>query len=214
MKRILLVLVVVAAAGLLVPFFTAFAQSPLQPTGGCSSSSLSSSASGSNFSSMGTTAPVCCSPAMPCAAAPETAGDDKVIDELTAILKETKSPETFVVTTCVLGRMGPKAKRALPAIIRNAERLELLEDALKDQAAANPSTLTQKLLEAIEMIVDKHAASRNKLPAGYGAPPSTWNAPVVAPTPCAPASTAPIPAAPPAPASQSKAPQGVLNSNF
>jgi hypothetical protein len=187
MKRILLKLALVGAACLLVSVFAAFAKEPSEEY--CREWALKH----------GYCSPNCCVPALACAPGPETAGDDKVIDELTTILKETKSPETFVLTATVLGRMGPQAKRALPAIIRNAERLELLEDAMNDNAAANQSNLTQKLLEAIEMIVDKHAASRKKHPACCVpcTPAPTWNAPVAPPTCCPVVPATPAPALPP-----------------
>src|SRR5206468_868355 len=76
--------------------------------------------------------PAGCGPkcaAAPCASAlvaPILApGGDPVVQELVAILNETSSADTFVVTTVVLGEMGFAARPALPAIIRNGERLGL-----------------------------------------------------------------------------------------
>ncbi len=53
-----------------------------------------------------------------------------LLSELIAILNETKSVDTFSVTLAALAEMGPRAEPAIPAIIRNAERLGLLKDHL------------------------------------------------------------------------------------
>jgi hypothetical protein len=130
MKRTFPLFVLVGVAGALVPVLAVFAQT---------SSSR----------------PVSCCPSATCASgknAVKSSTDDQVIEELIAILKETKSPETFTVTATVLGYMGPEARRALPALIRNAERLELLED-LFDTNATESHRAAQVLAEAIEMIV-------------------------------------------------------------
>jgi hypothetical protein len=47
-----------------------------------------------------------------------------LVSELIAILNETKSVSTFYLTLGVLAEMGPRAEPAIPAIIRNAERLD------------------------------------------------------------------------------------------
>jgi len=63
-----------------------------------------------------------------------------LLSELIAILNETKSVDTFSVTVGVLSEMGPRAESAIPAIIRNAERLGFLKDHLlakKDDVEAN-----------------------------------------------------------------------------
>jgi hypothetical protein len=128
--------------------------------------------------------------------APKTSSDnDKVIDELTAILKETKSPETFLVTAVTLGRMGPEAKRAIPVIIRNAERLEMFEDLLETKAPAG-SRAAEEVMAAIEMILDKKAGAKeriwqNRTPAACCTPATPYAAytPGMAPPP--PSSTLP-----------------------
>src|SRR5690349_17232994 len=111
MKRTVPLIVLIGAAGLLVPILGASGESPT--CSGCKGQWASGCPDGTYVQGCR-------------AKSPSDSGN--VLDELTAILKETKSTETFLVTTMVLGRMGPEAKRALPAIIRNAERLELLED--------------------------------------------------------------------------------------
>jgi len=51
-----------------------------------------------------------------------------LVPELVAILNETKSLDTFLVTLRLLEGMGKQAEPAIPAIIRNAERLEVFKD--------------------------------------------------------------------------------------
>src|SRR5207245_1830240 len=59
------------------------------------------------------------------AAAPK---DEAQVQELITILNETKSASTLVATAIALLPLGDKAKPAVPAILRNAERLKVLED--------------------------------------------------------------------------------------
>jgi hypothetical protein len=179
MKRTLPLFVLIAAIGLLVPVFAVFGKPTPEP---------------------------CCVTCCPSATAAKSSSDnDKVIDELTAILKETKSSETFIVTAMVLGRMGPDAKRALPIIIRNAERLELFDDLYKTNASAENRAAAQEVVAALEMILDKKAGAKGRTwanpaptcytPAiGYG---STSSGTPVCPAPTyAPATLPPTPSAP------------------
>lgn len=201
MKRTWPLFVLVGVAGVLVPVFAVFAQT-----------SYTSSATG--------TASFVSRPPTACAACevPKTSsGNDKVIDELTAILKETKSPETFLVTAMTLGRMGPEAKRAIPAIIRNAERLEMFEDLF--EAKTSPSSrAAEEVFTAIEMILDKKAGAKGRVqmwqtPAansmyGYGPPPccapATPATPAYTPVPGTLAPACPVPPAPSQPAAPAK----------
>jgi hypothetical protein len=168
MKRTVPLFVLVGAAGVLVPVLAVFAQT--SPTAYPAQQPL--------------TTP-CCSPAVctKCSAAKAPSTDDKLIEELTAILKETKSSETFLVTAMTLGRMGPAAKCALPALIRNAERLELLEGFSNTNASADNQSVSFGILAVINMIFDKKGSQqayvqrwqmpRGPVPAascGYGTP--------------------------------------------
>ncbi len=188
MKRKLPLFVMVGVAGVLVPVLAVLAQS--------SSTSR---------------APTCCYPAPSSASKPSapSSTDSKIIDELIVILKETKSEETFVVTAMALGRMGPDAKRALPQLIRNAERLELFEDLFDPEAAKGDREVSQGVAEAIMMLAEGNKEGR---PAGYAYPASpapywngtygppvassTWNQPAVVPStdPLCPAGPAAYPA--------------------
>jgi hypothetical protein len=132
MKRKLPLFVMVGVAGVLVPVLAVLAQS----------SSPRSAA---------------CCPTASCTAsksATPSATDGKVIDELIAILKETKSPETFLVTATVLGGMGPEAKRTLPVLIRNAERLKLFKDLLASNEDWESQRVAQMVAQAIVMVAD------------------------------------------------------------
>jgi hypothetical protein len=117
--------------------------------------------------------------------------DAKIIDEMIAILKETKSEETFIVTVMALGRMGPEAKRALPQLIRNAERLKLFQVLLNAKAEAGDRGVSQHVAEAIVMMaagqpmgylsVQQTMACAH---GSYGNPSAvgSWTQPAVAPT--------------------------------
>jgi hypothetical protein len=50
------------------------------------------------------------------------------VRELVAILDETRSVDTFLLTATALAELGSKAKPAVQAIIRNGERLQVLKD--------------------------------------------------------------------------------------
>jgi hypothetical protein len=192
MKRTIPLIVLIGTAGLLVPVLGVSGESPARPA--CNAQWAAGCSDRPNAESY----------AQACGAKPSS-DSGNVIDELTAILKETKSAETFVVTAMVLGRMGPEAKQAIPIIIRNAERLELFEDVHSPRSLDNNQNLaTQKIIAALEMILPYPSpyAPSAYAPYGYTAPVATWNAPAGTPVP--------LPAAQPvksAPASG--APQGV-----
>jgi hypothetical protein len=191
MKRKLPLFVMVGVAGLLVPVLAVLAQS---------SSSRSVA---------------CCSPAPGSASKSATTSptDDKIIDELIAILKETKSAETFIVTAMALGTIGPEAKRALPQLIRGAERLELLEDLFNSSAEAGGREISQQVAMAILSLTGgqpmgylsvTHATAGPPYSNGsYGTPvaPTPWNQPPPVVTPSA---------LPPSPAGAASCP---VNSN-
>jgi hypothetical protein len=130
--------------------------------------------------------------------------DQEQVQELIKILNETKSPYTLVATTVALAPLGDKAKVAVPAILRNAERLKVLE------SLGNPDTkkgeLANLLLESICMI---QAGSANgtyqqrgpqrvltpmAMPPGFAPSPAPFYAPTsVCPGPVCPQPSAPLP---------------------
>jgi hypothetical protein len=147
--------------------------------------------------------------------------DDAQLQELIKILNETKSPMTLVATTVALVPLGDKAKPAVPAILRNAERLKVLEDLGK---ASRKGELAAELLDAIFAIQSGWTPDNNgpnnyrpfsPVPRAYVPatpvtpyscnPPAYCPAvppmlgPAVPPPPMAPPATCPAPMAPQAP---------------
>jgi hypothetical protein len=76
-------------------------------------------------------------------------GNDN-LQELLKILNETKSPYTLVATAVALVPMGEKAKQAVPTILRNAERLKLLDSL--GNPGSRKADIAEMLLEAIVAI--------------------------------------------------------------
>jgi hypothetical protein len=109
------------------------------------------------------------------------AANEKLVHELIAILKKTKSQDTFLVTVRALEDIGPRSRAAVPAIILNAERLGLLKDILQqaeDEEKDGPGII---IAEAIEHIV---APRRDREAARPGATINYPPAPPVLPPPC------------------------------
>jgi hypothetical protein len=55
------------------------------------------------------------------------------VSELTAVLAETQSPDTYVATLVVLATLGAESRPALPAAIRHGERLGVFRGAFRRQ---------------------------------------------------------------------------------
>jgi hypothetical protein len=89
---------------------------------------------------------------------------EKVLQELTAILNETDSADTFLVTTMVLEKMGPDARAAVPALVRNAERLGLLKGLFRADGRGKKAEAAEVVMKAIETILQKKQR--------YGYPPA------------------------------------------
>lgn len=179
MKRKVALFALIAAVAVLVPVLAVLAQSQPQ----CLSS-------GSVEYCQGAACGKCCK------AKQATCEDDKVVEELMAILKETKSSDTFVVTAVALGRMGSKAKRAVPTIIRNAERLEILEGICDATTPASETNEMQMVWQAINWILDKKGSTKSPVhtqPACAPAPVSMGYGGACAPDPLTPSSV-PTPA--------------------
>jgi hypothetical protein len=81
-----------------------------------------------------------------------SAAEEQVVQELVKILNETNSPQTLLATTLALMPMGKKAQSAVPAIIRNAERLKVFIP-LKDMnsAKAENANIILTAMMAIQM---------------------------------------------------------------
>jgi hypothetical protein len=94
--------------------------------------------------------------------------NEKLVRDLTAILKKTKSTDTFLVTVKALADMGPRAKPAVPAIILNAERLGLLKDIMQQvDDDSDDDCPGDFIVEAIAQIVASKEARRAQ---GAGVP--------------------------------------------
>jgi hypothetical protein len=88
----------------------------------------------------------------------------ELIEELIDILNTTKSRDTFLATLTLLQPMKKRAQVAVPAILRNAERLGIfnnhtaafLQD--EEEAAKNPDVkLGQKVMEILTEIMTGEA---------------------------------------------------------
>jgi len=157
MRRKLLLFVIVGMAGVLTPLLAVLAQSYSAPSTPASSS------------------PATCTTNRNPAA---SSTDGKIIDEMIEILKETKLEKTFVVTALALGSMGSEAKRALPQLIRNAERLGLLDDPFGSAASKGDREVSQHIAEAIVMLAAGqpmgYLSVKETIPdanGSYGSPP-------------------------------------------
>jgi hypothetical protein len=73
-----------------------------------------------------------------------------VVDALTAILAQTKSKDVFAATVLALGQFGAEARGALPDILKNAERLGVLEGAFAQ--GGSKSAHGEVVLEAVAAI--------------------------------------------------------------
>jgi hypothetical protein len=74
---------------------------------------------------------------------------DPRTQELIAILNETQSAETLFVTVKVLEGMGSAAKPAVPAVIRNAERLGLFKGLTRAEGHVRKEKLVEEVVAAL-----------------------------------------------------------------
>jgi hypothetical protein len=86
--------------------------------------------------------------------APALVPGDPVVQELVAVLDRTSSPDTYVVTTAVLGKMGFAARPALPAVVRNGERLGVFKGVAGINKANEPPLPTEMVQEARKVVED------------------------------------------------------------
>jgi hypothetical protein len=73
-----------------------------------------------------------------------------LVGELIKVMDEAESPGALVVTLVPLASMGKKAQAAIPAIIRNAERLKLLD--FKKASKGSKDDYAETILKVIEVI--------------------------------------------------------------
>ena len=93
----------------------------------------------------------------------EPPSDEGFVRELIAILKETSSPDAFLVTLSILQEMKVDARVAVPAIIRNAERLKLFKRTDPDQPTAQQAMIA----DCIADLLSKHGQA-STLPGEVG----------------------------------------------
>ena len=117
-----------------------------------------------------------------------------VVQELTAILNETDSAETFVVTAMALEKMGAAARPAVPAIVRNAERLGVLKGLFQGDGHGKKAERAEVVMKAIETILQKPGGASGRGCCYPAADPLLRGSP---PAPVVPAPSAPCPPPPP-----------------
>ncbi len=146
-----------------------------------------------------------CGTPPPVVAQPGAAGDP--VNELAAVLSETKSKDTYLAAVFILGRMGPRAQPAVGVILRNGERLGIFEGAFGSNGASGAQA--QIVLEALTVIVQGQP---------MGSPPPTPLPPlppqysIPQPVPCVPQVPPGAPVPPPPPVAPS-VPQPTLVPN-
>jgi len=99
-------------------------------------------------------------PAKPTASAPKAvkSADPDDVAELLAMLDETESADTFLVTLEALVGIEPERKGLLVAVIRNADRLGLLKGLSTGKLISGQEVLA----DAITKLIEVRAESKNK----------------------------------------------------
>jgi hypothetical protein len=102
----------------------------------------------------------CCPPAV--ALAPNKRSvctDAELVDELINIINETNAPDTLVVTVMILEPLGYKARAAVPAIIRAAERLKVWDGSKVSKRPKAKDEYAGQIVEGILKILDDAPAA-------------------------------------------------------
>ena len=80
--------------------------------------------------------------------------DDAVVTELMAIIEKTESEDTFMATLSALAQTGKAGKKAVPAILRGAERVGILKGlARAADRGQEPSRLQATVFETVETLL-------------------------------------------------------------
>jgi hypothetical protein len=98
-------------------------------------------------------------------AAPEEADDTK---ELLAIMKETESPDTFLITLKLVVERTPDAPGLLPTVIRNAERLGITKGMASGKLTKEQEMFAEVLEDLAEAKKTKAAPAAWAVSAGHG----------------------------------------------
>jgi hypothetical protein len=115
--------------------------------------------------------------------------DEDVVQELIVVMNEAKSPMTLVMAVTALEPMGKKARPAIPAIIRNAERLKVMEGLQKQGPQSLKAELAGAILDAIEAIQTGNRTNRAPVCSSLGYQ-RRWQVPTYGPV-CAPMTAPP-----------------------
>jgi hypothetical protein len=86
----------------------------------------------------------------------------EVVAELVAVMGQTRSKDVYTAAVLALGQMGAEARPALPAILKHAERLGVLEGAFCP--AGSKSDQGDVILEAVMAIARGQAAPAGSYP--------------------------------------------------
>ena len=81
---------------------------------------------------------------------PHRATKAETASELTAIIRETKSPEVFVVSLTALIALDPKDRSVLPLAIRKADELGILKNAMGD---GQKPPLQESFMDLVEVLL-------------------------------------------------------------
>jgi hypothetical protein len=85
---------------------------------------------------------------------------DPYVTELLGILKETKSPDAFLMTLGLLVDAKPDHRHVVPAVIRNAERLGLLADHTLQPDDRKLAELSARLTMAIDQLTGRDSGAK------------------------------------------------------
>ncbi|MBY0522578.1 MAG: hypothetical protein K2R98_04245 [Gemmataceae bacterium] len=85
----------------------------------------------------------------------DPSGNAALVQELIGVLNETKSREVLIMTFAALAAMGPDAKPAIPAILRSAERCDLLRGVMEAGKDSEQREFGKQVLLWLMMIVGK-----------------------------------------------------------
>jgi hypothetical protein len=149
---------------------------------GCSASGVGALAGGA-LSGCGAPGGICppsapiggSGPCPSCTADANKAGS-KLAAELVAILNETESVDTFLLTMSCLEAARPNAELVVPALIRNADRLGITKGI---SSGKNRTEQQEALLNTLEQLLKEHEEPEPTRAGKYVAPPAA-----ACPRPC------------------------------
>lgn len=120
------------------------------------------------------------------------------VQDMLTVLEETQSSDTFLITLELLAKESGGASTAIPKVLKNAERLGLLKDAIVQGRDEKPE-IAEHILKLVQEMRDNDRAGRRSN--RYVSPAaSSWSSPACYPPGLAvPAAPVPLPAPLPGP---------------